>query len=205
MTTNATSSGPKPARRRSVEARKTLSREAWMAAATATLEKKGIANVKIDRLARQLKVTRGSFYFHFRNLKDLLSGLLEEWRVRNCQPFQNLVGEKVVDGRAFFDAVAGVWVRENPFSPNLDLAIRDWARSSAAIAREVREQDDLRIALLIRGFAAMGYDDDESVVRARISYFQQIGYYATYFKEPVNERNRYRPIYAQVLVGPGAR
>jgi AcrR family transcriptional regulator len=189
------------AKRRAADTRKTLSREDWIAAATATLERKGIANVKIDRLSRQLKVTRGSFYFHFRNQKDLLTSLLEEWRQRNCRPFQSLLDHEVTDGVAFFHAVTGVWIREDPFSPKLDLAIRDWSRSSASIAREVRDQDDFRMALLVRAFAAMGYDRDEGLIRARITYFQQIGYYATYFKEPAAERKRYRPIYSKVLIG----
>ena len=60
--------------------RRTLSREAWIAAARKVLEKRGIAEVKIDRLARQLKVTRGSVYFHFSSLQDLHDGLLQEWQ-----------------------------------------------------------------------------------------------------------------------------
>ena len=183
------------------EARKTLSREAWIAAAIGVLEKKGIANVKVDRLSRQLKVTRGSFYFHFRNLKDLLDSLREEWRQRNCRPFQDLLHVEFSDGLARFDAVTGVWIREDPFSPRLDLAIRDWARSSAAIAAEVTRQDDFRMSLLVDAFMAMGYDADESLIRARITYFQQIGYYATYFKEPPAERKRFRPLYTRILVG----
>lgn len=183
------------------EARKTLSREAWIAAAIATLEKKGIANVKIDHLSRQLKVTRGSFYFHFKNLKDLLDSLLEEWRQRNCKPFETLIEQEVIDGPAFFDAVTGVWIREDPFSPRLDLAIRDWARSSAVIGRKVQAQDDFRMALLVRAFATMGYDDDESLIRARITYFQQIGYYATHFKEPPADRKRFRSLYTKILIG----
>lgn len=186
-------------------ARKTLSREAWINAATATLERRGIANVKIDHLSRQLKVTRGSFYFHFRDLKDLLSSLLEEWRVRNCRPFRSMADVDPEGGRSYFDAVTGVWVSEDPFSPRLDLAIRDWSRSSPAIAREVRQQDDFRMDLLVKAFAAMGYDRDESVIRARITYFQQIGYYATRFQEPPAERKRYRPLYSRILIGPAER
>jgi AcrR family transcriptional regulator len=190
-----------PERSAKPETRKTLSREAWVAAAIATLEKKGIANVKIDHLSKQLKVTRGSFYFHFKNLKDLLDSLLEEWRQRNCKPFEALIDQEVIDGPAFFDAVTGVWIREDPFSPRLDLAIRDWARSSAAIARKVQVQDDFRMALLVRAFAVMGYDDDESLIRARITYFQQIGYYATHFKEPPADRKRFRSLYTKILIG----
>lgn len=183
------------------EGRKTLSREAWIAAATVTLEKKGIASVKIDHLSRQLKVTRGSFYFHFQNQRDLLDSLLNEWRQRNCAPFEALVGQEVTDGPAFFGAVTGVWIREDPFSPQLDLAIRDWGRSSTGVARELRAQDDLRMELLVHAFAAMGYDKDESLIRARITYFQQIGYYATHFKEPPAERKRFRSLYTRILIG----
>ncbi|PWK76890.1 TetR/AcrR family transcriptional regulator [Aminobacter sp. AP02] len=190
-----------PERKAKPETRKTLSREAWIAAAIATLEKKGIANVKIDHLSRQLKVTRGSFYFHFKNLKDLLDSLLEEWRQRNCRPFEALIDQEIIDGPTFFDDVTGVWIREAPFSPRLDLAIRDWARSSTAIARKVQAQDDFRMALLVRAFAAMGYDDDESLIRARITYFQQIGYYATHFKEPPADRKRFRSLYTKILIG----
>ena len=181
--------------------RKTLSREDWITAAVVTLEKKGIASVKIDHLSKQLKVTRGSFYFHFHNQRDLLDSLLNEWRQRNCAPFQALVGQEAIDGPAFFDAVTGVWIREDPFSPQLDLAIRDWARSSTGVARELKAQDDLRMALLVHAFAAMGYDKDESLIRARISYFQQIGYYATHFKEPPAERKRFRSLYTRILIG----
>jgi AcrR family transcriptional regulator len=182
--------------------RQTLSREAWIAAARKVLEKRGVAEVKIDWLARQLKVTRGSFYFHFSSLEDLQNGLLEEWRRNNCQPFQDMHEAADIDGLRFFTAIVRVWVDEDPFSPLLDLAVRDWARTSKKLAREVAEMDTLRISLLTRSFRALGYTDDESVVRARITYFHQIGYYTVSFKEDAAERRRYQPLYGKVLLGP---
>lgn len=190
---------------RKLNPRPTLSREAWLNAAVDVLERHGIANVKIDRLSKQLKVTRGSFYFHFQGLNDLLASMVYEWRTRNCQPFQRLVISEITDGLAFFDTVAGIWVKEDPFSPKLDLAIRDWSRSNPALAREVTAIDDLRIGLLKRSFLAMGYSEDESTVRARITYFHQIGYYALSFKEKLTDRLRLQPLYGEVLVGPLAK
>ena len=61
-----------------------LSRESWIAAALSVLEKRGIAAVKIDALAKRFRVTRGSFYFHFSGLDDLREALLETWRSCNC-------------------------------------------------------------------------------------------------------------------------
>nr|WP_237684031.1 TetR/AcrR family transcriptional regulator [Pseudaminobacter soli] len=179
-----------------------MSREAWLAAARKVLEKRGIAEVKIDRLARHFKVTRGSFYFHFSSLKDLHNELLEEWRRINCAPFEAMRHETDIDGPKFFSKIVHVWVDENPFSPLLDLAVRDWSRASRALSKEVAAMDDLRISLLERSFLAMGYSADESVVRARITYFHQIGYYALSFKEDPAQRRRYRPIYVKALLGP---
>lgn len=186
----------------STASRKTLTREAWIVAARKVLETRGIAEVKIDRLARQFKVTRGSFYFHFASLKDLHNGLLEEWRRSNCAPFQAMVDTEIVDGVQFFSDIVHVWVDEKPFSPQLDLAVRDWSRTSKDLTKEVMAIDDLRITLLIRSFQAMGYSDDESLVRARITYFHQIGQYALSFKEDPEVRKRYQPLFGDVLLGP---
>ena len=184
--------------------RKTLSRETWIDAARKVLEKRGIAAVKIDALARQFKVTRGSFYFHFSGLSDLHGGLIEVWRQRNCAPFEAL--EKItMDGPAYFEKVVRVLVDEESFSPSLDLAIRDWSRMSKPLAAEMEASDRLRMDLLARAFRDIGYSDDESVVRARITYLHQIGYYTVAFKEPIADRKRYQPIYGRVLEGPLAK
>ena len=107
-----------------------------------------------------------------------------------------------IDGLQFFTAIVHVWVDEDPFSPLLDLAVRDWSRTSKKLAQEVAEMDNLRISLLTRAFRALGYSQDESLVRARITYFHQIGYYTLSFKEDAAERRRYQPLYGKVLLGP---
>ncbi|WP_292584171.1 MULTISPECIES: TetR/AcrR family transcriptional regulator [unclassified Mesorhizobium] len=183
-------------------ARRTLSREAWIAAARKVLEKRGIGEVKIDHLALQLKVTRGSFYFHFTSLADLRNSLLEEWRTSNCAPFWAMRGTETVDGLQFFTDIVHAWVNEDPFSPLLDLAVRNWSRTSKKLAQEVKEMDDLRIDLLVRAFRAMGYPEDQSIVRARITYFHQIGQYALSFKEDPAVRRHYQPLFGEVLLGP---
>ena len=185
--------------------RRTLTRENWVVAARKVLETRGIAEVKIDRLARQLKVTRGSFYFHFSGLKDLQDDLLGEWRRSNCAPFQAMVDAEVSDGVQFFSDIVHVWVDEKPFSPRLDLAIRDWARTSKALDKEVTAIDELRISLLICAFLKIGYSDKESIVRARITYFHQIGQYALSFKEDPDVRKSYQPLFGDVLLGPRAK
>ncbi|ESY86945.1 hypothetical protein NKI51_05705 [Mesorhizobium australicum] len=76
--------------------------------------------------------------------------------------------------------------------------MRDWSRTSKKLAREV----NLRIELLIRSFRAMGYPEDESLVRARITYFHQIGQCALSFNEDPAVRRSYQPLFGEVLLGP---
>ncbi|MBW8638628.1 TetR/AcrR family transcriptional regulator [Hoeflea sp. WL0058] len=181
--------------------RATLSRDAWIVAAASVLERRGISAVKIDVLARKLKVTRGSFYFHFKGLKDLHESLLDTWRTRNCRPFEMIAERTDLRAVDLFNVVCAVWVDERPFSPSLDLAVRDWSRTSRKLAAEMSEADDLRLTLLKRSFLEMGYSEDESTVRARTTYFHQIGYYAISYAEPSAERKRLQPIFADVLLG----
>ncbi len=56
-----------------------LSRRDWVVAALAALSQGGVAAVKVDRLATRLKVTRGSFYWHFKAHADLLGAMLDFW------------------------------------------------------------------------------------------------------------------------------
>src|SRR6266571_6104260 len=56
-----------------------LSVSDWMRAARLALLHSGPDGVRVEPLARALGVTKGSFYWHFRDRADLLEALLVEW------------------------------------------------------------------------------------------------------------------------------
>lgn len=60
-----------------------LSREDWTAAAYAALATGGTQAVAVDRLAKQLGVSRGSFYWHFADRRELLDAALARWEKEN--------------------------------------------------------------------------------------------------------------------------
>ena len=51
----------------------------WIRAATARLAQEGIEAVRVEVLARDLLVSKGSFYWHFRDREDLLNSVLSHW------------------------------------------------------------------------------------------------------------------------------
>lgn len=54
-------------------------RAQWVAAGLESLRQGGVGAVRVERLAARLGITKGSFYWHFRNRGDLLDALLEYW------------------------------------------------------------------------------------------------------------------------------
>jgi AcrR family transcriptional regulator len=178
-----------------------LGREAWLLAAREALIREGIGAVEVGRLARKLKVTRGGFYWFFDSRKALLDELLADWERTNNAAFKAVLKDSGRNGVAEFDAVVDIWINEATYSPAWDSAVRDWARISTKVANAVRRVDDERIAVLTQIFRDMGYPDDEAFVRARVTYFHQVGYYALGVRETREARLRLLPHYTRVLTG----
>jgi AcrR family transcriptional regulator len=178
-----------------------LSRQDWIDAARRMLIARGVERVRVDALARTLKITRGSFYWHFPSRNAVLDALLEDWRVRNTAPFLAAAADERRSGEEKFRALVDIWLDEKDYDPAYDAAIREWARTSARIANLVRRVDRQRIDLLARICLDLGYDPQEAEIRARITYFHQVGYYALGLKESDRTRRKLAPIYTRVLLG----
>lgn len=175
-------------------------REDWIAIARKTLVTAGIDDVKVDRLAKRLGVTRGSFYWHFQSRSDLLQALLKDWEARNLVEIAQVEEHWTSSGPELSDVVRS-WMSEDSAFLAFDLAVRGWARKAPSVAKAVHRVDDAWIALLEEVFRHSGYGGDEALVRARIVYFHQIGYYALDIRETLEERVRLIPIYYEALLG----
>lgn len=190
--------GPRLGRPRG--ARPTLEREDWLSAARRMLIREGISAVKVDRLAKALKVTRGGFYWRFTGHKDLLDALLADWRDNNSASMLAVLrgpGTPVERFRALMD----VWIEERGYDPAYDVAVREWARVSKAAAKVVDVVDAERIEAFRQLFLDAGYPEDEALIRARIVYFHQVGYYAMGLKDSRDSRLSVAGVYFRVLTG----
>ena len=175
-----------------------LSREDWIAIARKALIASGVEEVKVDVLARRLKVTRGSFYWHFKHRKDLLDALLDDWEKSNRKEIE------VVEERAAESGLVElfkVWLSEDPNYPAFDIAVRVWARKSRDVAKLVHEIDEAWLSVFRHFFERSGMEATEAFVRARIMYFHQIGYYALSIDESIADRARLGPVYYKALTG----
>ncbi len=180
---------------------KALTRQDWILAARKILIKSGIESVKVEPLARLLRVTPGSFYWHFSKRGELHEALLANWREANTDSFHRAVERARPDPRNRYLAFIGVWMLEKEFNPRYDRAVREWAQRSTAVAKLLMEIDTDRVGLLTEIFEGFGYKDMEAEVRARVTYYHQVGYYALDIKESQQRRFELGPYYAKVLTG----
>ncbi len=165
-----------------------------------TLIEQGIVGVKIDRLAKIAGVTRGGFYWRFKNRMELLDKLLEDWRVSNTQPMLDvLAAPGTVYDRLW--RLANIYILEQGFSPAYDRAVRSWANMSADVEAKVHEVDAIRIDAIRQVFIDGGYEEYDAMIRARLLYFHQVGYFAIGLKESREQRLTLTKHYLEVFLG----
>lgn len=75
-----------------------LSRNSWLEVALELLHDKGINAVTVDALAKQLGITRGSFYHHFKDRNDLSKEMLEYWKKKWTVEIRDDIASLGLDG-----------------------------------------------------------------------------------------------------------
>ena len=176
-------------------------REAWVEAARDILIAGGVSALNLRGLAGSLGVTTGAFYSVFSGLEDLHDALREKWREQNTTPLITAMSDAGEDGFRQYLAGLRVTVLEADIDPRFDNAVREWAHSSPRTAQVLAEVEALRIDLLMQMFLALGFDEKRAQIRARITYFHQVGYGAMEIAEDPEERLLNLRFYAEALVG----
>ncbi|CAJ0704050.1 hypothetical protein LMG19089_03499 [Ralstonia edaphis] len=151
-----------------------LTPDDWVRAATDLLVTKSIDAVRVDVLAKQLDVTRGSFYWHFKNRDDLLHQVLQDWSERTR------IGPKLERQNA---SVQGL-VRDLlalPFrgrsarrTAMIEFAIRAWARRDPMAQEAVEAVDEHRMDYYVQHFQAIGFTRKDAKTRAFMLYAYQL-------------------------------
>jgi AcrR family transcriptional regulator len=180
--------------------RKQLQRFDWLQRALEVFVCEGIDAVRITRLADDLGVTRGSFYWHFENREDLIDALVSYWKDKNTAAITQSVAaaSSLADGIfRFFETC----IDAASFDPRLDLAIREWSRRSAPVRLLVDREDAARIEALRLFYAGYDYPMPQALIRARVLYYSQIGFYALEVEEPLTTRLGYTESYFECFTG----
>jgi AcrR family transcriptional regulator len=156
--------------------RTALDREAWIEAAIDTLAEHGVAGVRVESLAKSLGVTKGSFYWHFRDRPDLLAAILDSWkRGRISDIIKQTRCEAGQEREQLIHVLTVYSASRNRKGIRIELAIRDWARRDPSAAAVVEEVDAARFDCARRLFLARGMSEQEAATRSILLYAYVFG------------------------------
>jgi AcrR family transcriptional regulator len=142
----------------------TLDRDAWLAAATDAIAEGGFGAARILTLAQRLGVTRGSFYWHFRNHGDFVAQLLERWRdeqLRALASWRPDGGDAEADLRRAVRLLLADMARDGR-SLRVELAVQDFARRNPLAATVTVDVNRARTAQGLALFEALTGDRERA-------------------------------------------
>ena len=157
-------------------ARALTPRSRWIDAGIEALAAGGPGAVRIEPLARTLRVTKGSFYWHFDDRGALLEALLDSWEHTLVDAVIERIDAAGGDARGklrHLFALAGAG--ETRGLLRAELAIRDWARRDAGVGDRLRRVDNRRVEYMRGLFSELCPDADEVEARCLVAMALFVG------------------------------
>jgi AcrR family transcriptional regulator len=151
-----------------------LSREQWIEAALAALTEGGVAAVAVEPLAKGLGVTKGSFYWHFRDRDELLAAALEQWERTGTEGLIEWL-DAIADPRERL----AEWARRVLGSDKALLVALHAAADHPVVAPVLRRNTERRIEYLAGVLREAGVPPSAARRRARLLYSADVGLYQT--------------------------
>ena len=148
-----------------------LTRTHWLDHGLLTLAVSGANALKVAPMSAALKVSRGSFYWHFKDIADFHDALLAHWRDRTTD--QTILAVEAQDGEGI--RLNALMKRAFDANPRLDRAVRYWAADSVEVARLVAAVDVERVAYIARMLVSAGVPDARAGSRAAFLYWAYLG------------------------------
>lgn len=157
--------------------RAVLDRTAWIAGALNIVASDGIDGLRVESLAKKLGVTKGSFYWHFKDRRDLIDAVLDDWRAGRIRDIRKQTaadpGGELAALRHTIDVYAAA---KNRKGISIEAAIRLWARQDANGLAVVEEVDAERLECTRRLFLALGLPQAEATARSALLYAYVFGF-----------------------------
>ena len=149
-------------------------RGAWIDAALQALAAGGPEAVRVEALAASLGVSKGGFYWHFKDRQALLDEMLDGWEKVVVEDVIARVESQPADSRAKLQQLFEL-------APSVDfaveLAVRDWARRDDDVAERVRGVDNRRMEYLRSLFGRFAVDEDDVEARSMLAFSLFVGSY----------------------------
>ncbi len=150
----------------------------WIQAGFRTLTTDGVDRVKVEPLAQSLGVSKGSFYWHFKDRNALLSDMLQHWHEAATELIITVVEQAEGSAQSRLRTLVQRVSDPAPAAyggDGVEPAIRAWARHDARARDAVERVDTQRIDYVQSLFREVGFSKAVSRHHANTLYATLIG------------------------------
>jgi AcrR family transcriptional regulator len=151
-----------------------LSAADWERAALEMIAQEGVGALAVEALARRLGVTKGSFYWHFKNRETLLQAALNRWEADDDAELQHHIGTTGDAPRRRLGALFR-WVSGEAQAHRIYAALLQ-ALDHPLVRPTMMRVSQRRMDFLETAFREAGLDQDAARHRARLTYAAYVGF-----------------------------
>jgi AcrR family transcriptional regulator len=173
-------------------------RGAWVDVAMQALAAGGPDAVRVEALAASLGVSKGGFYWHFKNRRALLDEMLDTWERAVVEDVIAQIESRPADPRAKLRQLFEM-------APSADfaveLALRDWSRRDDEVAERLQRVDNRRMEYLRSLFGQFCADADDVEARSMLAFSLFIGSYFIAARHPEKSRSEVLQLATDRLLG----
>ena len=170
-----------------------LSKHDWLEEGFKILKAFAQDKLRILYLCERLKVTRGSFYHHFKSIDAYIAELMKEWERQNTLEFirasskggnpeerMALLNQKVIEA-----------------DQSIEAAIRSWSFYHPLVKQHLQQVDQIRLTYLEGIFLDMGYTPEKALAHAKLDYAVLVGLQQLYPKTIAEEMESLYEVYSK--------
>jgi len=143
----------------------------WVGAAFSRFSDQGIESVRVEVLARDLGVSKGSFYWHFRDRGELLDSMLARWE---REEMDWIDAEETAGPAARWARI--VAQAADPQRIRSEVALRGWARRDSRVASRVAAIERKKAALIAQVLHDVGFTPSAADAWAEIVLMVCLGW-----------------------------
>lgn len=175
---------------------KKIEKNDWFSTALSIMEREGFSKITIENLCSRLKVTKGSFYHHFKNMDDYIEAFMKYWlndstmnliketeRIENINQRQEVIRKLAIERPQKYGQI-----------------IRAWSYSNDIVKKYLQEADATKLEYLITLRIANGTDKENAKYISMIEYALLVGIQQLFPDMPNTELEQLYEIYKTKLL-----
>jgi len=153
--------------------KKSLNPKDWELATLEVIANQGVSAVAVETIAKVLGVTKGSFYWHFTNRKDLIVAALKRWRKQDNE----IITHRILTISDPYERLK-TWflLSSEPLQSHLIYATLLADRQHSYVSKVLKEVTIDRLNHLQECYQNIGYNEALAKQQSLLAYSVYVGY-----------------------------